>query len=149
MGEGKVQNKRAIFLFILTLGVLVAVFIPKIRDKIRSQNKTGEGVTNDKTIESLPEDFPVYPDAKSLNSWTTKNASTSGISTIWETSSPIDKVAGFYKEELEVKGWKITATFIEPNSSSYSFEKDGLSGFLGVGRGEKGKTVISVALGVK
>ena len=102
-----------------------------------------------KLPEGFPSDFPIYPGAKITSSWTSNDDDSKGISIVWETSDALTKVADYYKENIEAKGWKITASFSQEDTTTYSFEKGTASGFVGVGKGEADKTNISVTISVK
>jgi S-layer homology domain len=57
-----------------------------------------------KPNDSLPAEFPLYPQAK-LQS--TEQSKEQGIVTTWTTSDPIDFVYKFYQTELPAKQWQI------------------------------------------
>ena len=99
--------------------------------------------------ESFPKDFPVYSGATLKSSFTATGADTKGTSVVWETGDSADKVAGFYKGELVKKGWKIVSTFEQEGTTTLTFEKEGVGGFLGIAKGEGGKTAISVTVGIE
>ncbi len=102
-----------------------------------------------KLPDGFPADFPTYPGAKITSSWTSAGDNSKGISVVWETSDSPEKVAEYYKTNVESKGWKITASFSNDGTTTYSFEKGTTSGFVGIAKGEAGKTNISVTIGVK
>lgn len=102
-----------------------------------------------KLPDGYPSDLPIYPGAKLTSSWSTSDDDSKGMSLIWGTNDSIGQVADYYKKELEAKGWKITSSFSQAETSTYSFEKGGTSGFVGVGKGDKQNTNISVTIGFK
>lgn len=97
----------------------------------------------------FPSDFPVYPGARLTSSWTAGGENSKGTSVVWESSDAVSKITDYYQKELVVKGWKITATFNQGDSATYSFEKDKVSGFVGVAKGDSGKSDISATIGEK
>jgi hypothetical protein len=66
-------------------------------------NQTGTD-TATKSNDSLPADFPPYPQAKFQSTEQTKDQ---GTVTTWTTSDPIDFVYKFYQKELAAKQWEI------------------------------------------
>lgn len=99
--------------------------------------------------DQFPSDFPVYPGATIANSWSASGNDTQGVSVVWETDASIKDVSDFYNEKLSTGGWKVSGTFANDSSTTISFEKDTTNGFVGITKGEDGKTAISVSLGVK
>jgi hypothetical protein len=99
--------------------------------------------------EDFPKDFPIYPGAKLTSSWTAQGEETRGVSIVWETQDSPEEVSDYFKNQLELSGWKITSSFSQGGSVNYSFEKDNVSGFIGIARAEEGKTTLSLTLGVK
>jgi hypothetical protein len=99
--------------------------------------------------EGFPNDFPIYPEAKVASSWNSSSEETKGYSLILETPDSREKVNTYYKEELTNKGWKITSQFSDQETFTYTFEKDSLSGLVGIGVGEVEKTAISITVGSK
>lgn len=97
----------------------------------------------------FPSNFPIYTDAKIKNSWSATGEATQGVSVVWETEAVVKEVADFYNEKLPSGNWKVTDTFSDDSSTTISFEKDNVSGFVGITSGENNKTTISVSLGVK
>lgn len=104
------------------------------KDKLRSE----EG--------GIPSDFPVYHEAVIESSYTSEGDK-KATSVVWETDDDISEVYSFYKQELEKEDWEITSNIENENSSTYSFEKDNKFGFIGIGIGEGGLTIISVTIG--
>ena len=98
--------------------------------------------------EGFPKDFPVYPGAKVVSSFTANTDGKDGMSVAWETGDSVEAVSGFYKSNLVTNGWKVSATFEQGDSTTTSFEKEGWGGFMGVTSTE-GKTTISATVGVK
>jgi len=98
--------------------------------------------------EGFPKDFPVYPGAKVVSSFTANTDGKDGMSVVWETGDSVEAVSGFYKSNLVANGWKVSATFEQGDSTTTSFEKEGWGGFMGITSTE-GKTTISATVGVK
>ena len=61
---------------------------------------------------SLPADFPLYPQAKLQ---TTASAEASSTVTTWTTPDPIDLVYAFYQKELVAKQWEIVTAPSDSN----------------------------------
>ncbi|MEK7112780.1 MAG: hypothetical protein AAB875_05645 [Patescibacteria group bacterium] len=99
--------------------------------------------------EGFPSDFPLYPEAKIVSSFTANGGGTSGVSVVWESQDSLEKIIAFYKAELPKGEWKIVSSFDREGSSTISFEKDNISGFLGIAKGEKELSIISVTIGKK
>lgn len=115
---------------------------------------TGEGgkvaiETGGDLPDSFPKDFPVYPGAKLVNSFSAKGEEGDGVSVVWETGDSFDKVTDFYKKKLQEDGWKVESTFEQKDSFTSSFKKGEVGGFIGVTVGDGGKVTISVTIGVK
>lgn len=98
--------------------------------------------------EGFPKDFPIYTGAKLTSSWTTDGESGKGISVVWETADSADKVQAFYKDKLSQLGWKIDNEFAQESMQTISFEKDNISGFIGLAKTDQ-KLTISVTFGIK
>lgn len=107
-------------------------------------------ISADETLpEGFPSDFPLYPEAKIVSSFTANGGETSGMSVVWESTVAPEKIITFYKAELPKGEWKIVSNFDREGSSTISFEKDKISGFLGIAKGEKELSIISVTIGKK
>lgn len=110
----------------------------------------GEFLVEEKKLpESFPKDFPVYPVSDLINSWTASGNETKGLSVVWETQDSVSQVSKFYKEELPNAKWTISSSYQLDDSSTFSFEKENISGFVGVTKGKEGRTAISVTIGVR
>jgi hypothetical protein len=118
--------------------------------KVTFENSEGkvsfEG--GDKLPEGFPADFPLYPGAKIVSSFTANTDGKDGMSVAWETGDSVEAVSSFYKSNLVANGWKVSATFEQGDSTTTSFEKEGWGGFMGITSTE-GKTTISATVGVK
>jgi hypothetical protein len=97
--------------------------------------------------DNFPSDFPIYPDAKLASSWTASGDDTDGLSLIWETEDSVSKVSNYYEGELEDAGWTLSFTSETEDSTTFAFEKNDASGFIGI-TVEESKTVISLTLGL-
>ncbi|MEK7497373.1 MAG: hypothetical protein AAB656_00445 [Patescibacteria group bacterium] len=103
-----------------------------------------------KLADSFPKDFPIYSGAKLTGSFSANGKDNStGSFTVWESSDSSSKVGEFYKTALPSAGYKIVTDLSTEDSTTLSFEKDGVSGFLGITKDNSGKTAISVTLGTK
>jgi S-layer homology domain len=60
---------------------------------------------------SLPTDFPAYPQAKLT---ATEQTQDRGTMTVWTTPDPIDLIYAFYQKELTAKQWQIVS---QPNDN--------------------------------
>lgn len=98
--------------------------------------------------ESFPKDFPTYPEATLVNSWTATGNTTEGVSVVWQTPDSLSIVSEYYQGELEKSGWTAIVNK-EGDSATITFEKDKVSGFIGITKGEGDITVISVTLGIE
>ena len=97
--------------------------------------------------DNFPSDFPIYPDAELASSWTASGDDTDGLSLIWETGDSVSKVSNYYENELKDAGWTLSFTSETEDSTTYAFEKNDVSGFIGI-TVEESKTVISLTLGL-
>ena len=93
----------------------------------------------------FPSDFPIYPEAKLISSWLASGESTDGLSLIWETEDTFSKVSNYYENELEEANWTLSFTSETEDSTTFAFEKNGSSGFIGI-TFEESKVVISLTL---
>lgn len=97
--------------------------------------------------DNFPSDFPIYPDAKLVSSWVASGLATDGLSLIWETEDSVSKVSNYYESELEDAGWTLSFTSETDDSTTLAFEKNDVSGFIGI-TVEESKTIISLTLGL-
>jgi cytoskeletal protein RodZ len=176
--KDKGKNKLLVILgvivgVLIVLSLLVSIFFKKIGEKaveLFLSQKTGGNVqiedqgkkvsyTSDEgnfsaqeggsLPDQFPSDFPIYPGATIANSWSASGNETQGVSVVWDTDASIKDVSDFYNDKLSNGGWKVSGTFTNESSTTISFEKDSTNGFVGITKGENGKTTISVSLGVK
>lgn len=103
--------------------------------------------------DSFPKDFPVYPGTTLTGSFsasgTGDDKDSKGTSIVWETGDDAAKVGAFYKTELPKAGYTILSDYSQDDATTLTFENDSVSGFIGVGTGNEGKTTISVTVGTK
>jgi len=99
--------------------------------------------------DSFPKDFPAYPGAKLVSSFSAKGEEGDGVSVVWETGDSLDKVSSFYKKALTENGWKVESTFEQNGSFTSTFKKAETGGFVGATAEEGGKVTISATIGVK
>lgn len=173
--EKREFNKKAPILVILaaiviTAAILGGIFYRKAKDlvvgnifsrltgRVVDVEKNGEKVTvtldegehsfeEGSLPDNFPSDIPIYPDAKLASSWVASGDGTDGLSLIWETDDSVSKVSNYYENELENAGWTLSFTSETEGSTTYAFEKNDMSGFIGI-TVEESKTVISLTLGL-
>lgn len=146
--EGKISSKLLSLFLSKTVGESVKV--ENDGKKISFDGKEGKFSysAEGELPADFPSDFPLYPGAKLTSSWSTSGDDGKGISVVWETGDSVDKVRNFYKEKLSSQGWKIDSEFAQEQMQTLSFEKDKVSGFVGLAKTD-GKLTISVTLGFK
>lgn len=115
---------------------------------VGSEIKTPDSSSDDQLPNEFPKDLPIYQNAELKNSWTASGNATKGISVIWETEDSLVDAYTFYIRELRSNSWKILSEYQEGASNTITFEKDTISGFIGITKGEEGKTLISVTMGI-
>lgn len=164
----KKSSNKGLVIILIVIAVLVALSLlgryifKKVVEKATgvSENngsytfKSEKGdVTFDsgtKLPESFPKDFPIYSGAKLTGSFSANGEGNSkGVSVVWESSDDSSKVGEYYKTALEAAGYKIISDLSTDGSTTLTFEKGDVSGFLGVTRDNEGRTAISVTLGTK
>jgi S-layer homology domain len=84
---------------------------PKLKDAIAVGAKPGEASAP--APNTLPADFPLYPQAKLQTTTATKEQ---GTVTTWTTADPIEFVYKFYQTELPAKQWEIVTAPSNSNS---------------------------------
>jgi len=136
-------------IFVIAIGFALAVWKFGYLGKVTPEEIPSTPKTENNLSADFPEDFPIYPGATLKSSSSTETDGKKGISALWITGDSKEKVSEFYKKSLEESGWKITNSFSGKEFFNYSFEKDSVGGFVGVGKGEKGATAISVTLGIE
>lgn len=104
--------------------------------------------TSDELPDGFPDTFPVYQSAQLENSWEARGNTTKGISVVWTTEDPVDSVYEFYNTNLISNSWEIISEYKEQESNTITFQKEGISGFVGITRGEESRTLISVTMGI-
>ncbi len=156
------KNTPLLLFAILASGILIGMAgiwvygllsTPKeAADPLESQKKTSQGYTPTPSTDSLPEnfpkDFPIYPSSTLKTSWAAQGETKQGISVLWESEESAQVVTAFYKQELARLGFRINSSFESEGSFTISFEKEDVSGFIGIAQGDGAKTQISVTLGI-
>lgn len=99
--------------------------------------------------DSFPKDFPIYPRSEVDSAFVAEGEEVDAQSVVWITNDSFENVIGYYKSSLSSSGWKIDETLDEEDSYLFSFEKESIFGFAGIGETEEGITVISVTVGVR
>ncbi len=84
---------------------------PKLQEPVAVDAKAVETPTKSPE-DTLPSDFPLYPQAK-LQS--TEKTEDKGTVTTWTTPDPIDFVYKFYQKELAAKQWEIVTSPSDSN----------------------------------
>lgn len=133
---------------IVVIGTALVIYNKTTNDDIEVDNHSLQENINELKSEEgvIPSDFPVYPEVVIESSYTSEGDK-KAISVVWKTDANVSEVSAFYKKELENGDWTITSNIENANSSTYSFEKDNKFGFIGIGKGEGGVTIISVTIG--
>lgn len=146
--EGKISSKLLSLFLSKTAGE--SVDVENNGKKITVNGKQGQFSysAEGQLPNGFPSDFPIYPGAKLSSSWTTGGEDGKGISVVWETSDSADQVMNFYKNKLSAASWKIDNEFTQEQMQTLSFEKDNVSGFVGLAKTDA-KLTISVTLGFK
>jgi hypothetical protein len=124
---GNIYACRALLFRLLAITVLVSssgcnggnslqnTFAPDPKLKpVNTETPASESAA--KPSNSLPADFPLYPQAKLQSTVETKDL---GTVTTWTTSDPIELVYKFYQQELPAKQWEITNS---PSDSNLKLE---------------------------
>jgi len=143
----------------VTNGVLSRVTGQNVNVSGDGKNITVKTDKGDLTINSggslpsdFPKDFPVYPGAKLTGSFSangTNGEDSKGVSVVWETMDEASKVGTYYKSSLVSAGYTISTEYSQADSTTLTFEKGNVSGFMGVAKGSDSKTAISVTMGTK
>ena len=114
------------------------------------EEMVGEGGNGEVSLpENFPSDLPSYPDAVIVSSWRGGEGDAQGMSVLWETEASVEEVSEYYRENLENSGWEASAAIETEDSATFGLTKNGSEGFVGITRGEQGKTIISIAIGIE
>ena len=91
---------------------------------VHAVGKDGSSVdiNTGKAVTDYPSDVPLYEKAKSTMDM--KSEQKHARMLLLQSSDSAEKVAGFYKSELESKGWKIEETMTINNMTMYKASKD-------------------------
>lgn len=88
--------------------------------------KDGQTATLDfnqnKVPDDYPKDLPVYASGKVMMSQSASDKNARSL--MLESSDPSDKIASFYKKELDSKGWKTESTVSTGQMNMISASKD-------------------------
>lgn len=147
-----------IIIVVLTLALAIGFylgFLNKLPQKPTEETQEDRGGSQEFSLEEasnlpdiFPKDFPVYKRSEVSSSFIAKGDNTQGVSVIWETEDSQREVFAFYQRELESTGWQITSKFEKEDSFTISFNKEKMSGFIGIARVDE-RTVIAVTIGIK
>ncbi len=119
------------------------------RVTVTDENQEISFESGGKLPEGFPKDFPIYPGATLVSSFSAKGENGDGLSVVWETGDPFAKVAEFYKKGLEDGSWTIVSSYEKQGSLTSTFKKGETEGFVGIAAEEGGKVTISATIGVK
>lgn len=148
---------------VILMAAIVFVFA-LILMRINKENKTKEPSTQEvgqaKNLEvetkelkqvpdSFPKDFPIYRNSEVDSAFVAEGEEVNAQSVIWTTEDSFNSVVSFYRSNLTSKSWDYEETLNEEDSFLFSFEKDEIFGFAGIGETGEGITVISVTIGAK
>jgi hypothetical protein len=115
-----------------------------------TDNKTGEKVDigTGKIPDTFPKEFPVYPGTKVTSSLSgAASGKNNGFWLTLSTADSVDKVSGWYKDQLAKNGWKIESNYTANDTMTEAVTKTGWSGSLAI-TGSSGKeTQIVIILG--
>lgn len=131
-------------LAILGLAILFVLNLKSQENKLDLKDDVGNKEVILEGLGGLPSDFPIYKDSELVTFARSEDGS--GMSYIWETDDEANFVYEYLKSELRIAGWSLSSDASFGSSSSVSFEKGNMEGFLGVFIGSGGKTVISVSI---
>ncbi len=154
------DSRKALFFLVLLTTIFSVLLLAMLKrrefwKKEEVAIQSDEGNRSDensdlRSFDSLPEDFPadfpVYPNAAITSGWEKGKGVGYAASVLWETDDIPEKVFYFFDGELKNSGWAITGSQNAKDAYTLSFTKEGTSGFLGITKGEKNKTTISVTL---
>jgi len=100
-----------------------------------------------KPITDYPSDVPLYANAKSAMD--VKSAEKHARMVMLQSPDAMDKISGFYKSELESKGWKIETTMNTEQMVMYKASKDNRDVVVQLAGDGKNKTTINQTVGDK
>lgn len=121
--------------------------IPEQLPKVIPEEKITYEETTTRLPDNFPADFPIYPGAKIVSSWTNEGDTDIGVSVIWETDDQLNEVKDYYSTNLKSNGWMVSNEASTDGSVVLSFVKGETQGFMGLSREDM--TAISVTLGLK
>ena len=101
-----------------------------------------------KLPDDYPKDVPVASGAKIVMSTSVDNKTTKGSHLVLESTDSLDKITEFYKKGLADNGWKISATFAQPQMTIITAAKDNRELSLSVQQGD-GKSTITQSVATK
>jgi len=93
---------------------------------------------------NFPKDVPVYKGAEILQ--TSSHAGTD-FSIAFQTRDAVDKVADFYKNEMESEGWESEQALTMPNRAILAYKKGNRMVTLMIAADEDGGTVVTASVG--
>jgi hypothetical protein len=100
-----------------------------------------------KAITDYPSDVPLYANAKSAMD--VKSGEKHARMLVLQSPDAMDKISGFYKSELESKGWKIETTMNTEQMVMYKASKDNRDVVVQLAGGGKNNTTITQTVGDK
>lgn len=151
MSHKKRKNIIKVMLPIFTFIILGAVILYISRQRIQKNSlnqteKISQTLSEERPsdIEGLPADFPVYENSEFVTFAVSDDKK--GKSYIWKSDDETGLIFEYLKSELRIKGWILKNDSSVGSSSTISFEKKGVSGFLGVFDGSSGESIVSVTI---
>lgn len=111
--------------------------------------KTGQtlNIGNNKIPDNFPKDFPVYPGSSVTSSLTGDGQKQDGFWLTLTTKDVISTVVSFYKQNLELNGWKIVEATGE-NGTNWAVSKDKLSGYINISQTQELTSIVIVLASV-
>ena len=139
----------SLFLFLLYLGKLKS--IKKIEEGQLANEKNElkiESIKSNNLPEEFPKEFPLFLKANLNECYVNQGEKIIGVSCAWETKQGVNEVYSFYSFELPKIGYEVSVVSKNNDSYTLSFQKDKLSGFLGIAKKTEEDTAISITLGI-
>lgn len=90
--------------------------------------------------------LPIYPNSKAAGGVKAEGNEDSSEFVILNSSDPVNKVADYYKSELEKQGWKVSRIEPAPNLVNMTALKPGHEASVMVSLDDKDKTSITLAV---
>lgn len=141
----------AVVFFILVIVFRIGSFEQKETSGVLPTGSFSTPVDEEGASRSLPEyfpsDFPIYSDLTIENSWVSDSENTYAMSVVFRSGTGADQLLSFYKSSMEQVGWNVKTVSENSSSRTLSFNKNDVSGFMGIAAIDGG-SVVSVTLGI-